>query len=479
MTTATTHSAREASDWLSPIIVKELRQGMRGRVFLGSFLLIQVAMMFCTSGALVAASVSSGGQLEFFSGLFWFIIAVPLLGILPFIGNGALGNEIKANSLELVYLTRLTPWRIVAGKWAALFAQGLLFVFSVLPYLVLRYFLGGVDLVTELAALAFLLVFSVCLTAVTVGFSAHNTWIVRGGLILFLFFGLGAAVEAYFIGAAGVFGFTGGGGIDQNPYVLLAVFVPLGLLLMFEIGTSKIAPPAESRSFHLRALGMLFLAVAALIDFAGDRSGLPLGLVAPALFVICLFSLCESPRWIRSIYVPYTRRGPLARACGRLFFYPGWPSAVIYTTLMSAVFSTLVYKHSGAFDGFPLSLLLVYSGLLFPVAVTRFMRPATPFGFAWFLSIHLGMLFLAILVTVLTQTGLIEAAVLVGFLPTSLALLLAWEVLPATDLTIYTAITAVVIGISVAVLLIRGVPLLSSFREMEQPVPAPPDSAQP
>src|SRR5690554_4672245 len=102
--------SRDASDWLSPIIVKELRQGMRGRVFLGSFLLIQVAMMVCASGGLVAASLTSVDQFRFFSGLFWVIIGVPLLIIIPSLGNASLRSELQANSLELVYLTRLTPW---------------------------------------------------------------------------------------------------------------------------------------------------------------------------------------------------------------------------------------------------------------------------------------------------------------------------------------------------------------------------------
>src|SRR5690625_1426454 len=94
---------REPSDFLSPMLIKELRQGMRGRVFLSSFLLIQVAMLFCAAGGLVAASKAQQDEFQFFSGLFWFIIGIPLILVIPSLGNSALRSEIQSKSLELIY----------------------------------------------------------------------------------------------------------------------------------------------------------------------------------------------------------------------------------------------------------------------------------------------------------------------------------------------------------------------------------------
>ena len=37
--------APDFSDWLSPILVKELRQGLKSRVFVGSFIVMQVVMI--------------------------------------------------------------------------------------------------------------------------------------------------------------------------------------------------------------------------------------------------------------------------------------------------------------------------------------------------------------------------------------------------------------------------------------------------
>ena len=45
---------RKLDDWLSPILVKELRQGMRARVFVISFLLLQLFLIVLVLGNVAA-----------------------------------------------------------------------------------------------------------------------------------------------------------------------------------------------------------------------------------------------------------------------------------------------------------------------------------------------------------------------------------------------------------------------------------------
>lgn len=458
-------SHRDSSDLLNPIIIKELRQGMRGRSFLASFLLVQFAMIFCVSGALLAHRVSDGGQIESFTTIFWFIIAVPLIGILPLTGLGSLRKELQTNSIELVYLTRLTPWGIVAGKWAALCAQSLLFVFAVLPYLVLRYFLGGVDLLNELEALLILLGLCLLLTAAAVGFSAHSPWLIRGAIVLFVMFGFnGILMLAY---APGIWsgGFVGTAGIDLNPYVLAPVFGTLGLFLMLEIGTAKIAPAAVSRSLQFRGLGLLILGAAAALHLGGGKSGLPLLLAAPPLFLICTFSLAEPQRWIATIYEPLARRGWLGRTIGRSLFYPGWPSAVGYTSLVAAIYYVLVIDLA---DWSLLPLLVVFASLIFSTAVTRLIRPLTCNGFAWFLGIQIVMLFAAIGAAILNEAGVQPPALLLAALPTSAGLLMSWDVIARPDHAETTTVIVIVLALSLLILGLRARLLLPRLREMEK-----------
>src|ERR1043165_446027 len=133
------------------MLVKELRQGMRSRLFVISFLLVQAAMILVAVLGLYAA-VNKEETSEV-SGLFWAILGAPLLIIMPMSGLGAVGNERKTNTLEPIFLTRLTARRILTGKWLALVAQTVLLVCAILPYAVLRYFLGGVDLGAELTTI--------------------------------------------------------------------------------------------------------------------------------------------------------------------------------------------------------------------------------------------------------------------------------------------------------------------------------------
>lgn len=466
-------ASRELSDWLSPMIVKELRQGMRGRTFLTSFLLLQVAMIIATAGALVAASLNSTDQFTFFSTLFWFIIGVPLVFIIPSLGSKAMRDEFQTNSLELVYLTRLTPWRIVTGKWAALFAQSLLFVFAVLPYLVLRYFLGGIDLVNEMIVLGCLLLACSLLTALSVSLASHNTNnLTRGGQVLAIIIILQFGMAFLFSGGTSFF-YHSTGSPGQNPLLLMAVFSPLVLLLFFEIGTRKIAPAAEPRSFQFRALGLLFLLVGAILDFAGDGQGLPLFFALPAVVLIGVMAVCESPRWIKSIYSPYVRRGWLGRMAGKFLFYPGWPSGVVYVTVTLAILALLSLRNSVDLQDDLLFWLVLFSAIVFPVAVTRLIRPATPRGFPWFLGCHLVMLLIAILVYLADEAGIHGFEVVAIFMPTALALLLGWDVLAFLDLSLYAALTTVTISLCLLALFIRAFPLFARFRKMEQPAPKP------
>ena len=147
------------ADWFSPIIVKELRQGMRARAFLGIFLAIQFFMIVC-----VLISLGDGSH-DAAAGFFWTFIGGAILFAMPLRGLATLNGEMKGNTMELMLLTQLSAWRITAGKWLALVLQTLLLVCAVLPYVVLRYFLGGVNLVDDLAMLGFMLIGSALATA--------------------------------------------------------------------------------------------------------------------------------------------------------------------------------------------------------------------------------------------------------------------------------------------------------------------------
>ncbi|HET9316707.1 MAG TPA: hypothetical protein VFQ51_14020, partial [Vicinamibacteria bacterium] len=162
-------TAHDASDRLSPIIVKELRQGVRGHLFTGAFLLQQLLLLGVASMGLLMDT--SAGNREMFTFFFWTFVTIPLVLILPLGAAVSISGELTANTLEPVLLTRLTPWRLAAGKWAATASQSLVLAASTLPFVLVRYYLGGIEIVDDLFFLAAYVCCSLLLASVAVALS--------------------------------------------------------------------------------------------------------------------------------------------------------------------------------------------------------------------------------------------------------------------------------------------------------------------
>ena len=362
------------------MLVKELRQGVRTRLFVAIFILLQIAMLLDLSlSLLVAANHLDASEGTVF---FWVVVSVPVLLVVPFTGLGAINSEVRANTLELIFLTRLTAFRIVFGKWLALFAQSLLFVCATLPYLVLRYFMGGVNLAGELLVLFAMLVGSALLTAVTVGLSAFPTRLIRplaavGGVFLF-FASLNIFIDGFSRGR-GASGLPGWASVGTT----LVWATLLGLLLV-HAGAARIAPPAENHTGFMRALAWAGLALAILLELTVGRYYL----LTAATFIVaagvCAVAVCEQPRAIPSLYRPFARRGLLGRIAGRLF-YPGWPAGVLFTLVTFAAFGWLLSRERLFEQSQETARFVAVLGtLMFPAALAhtvlrRFNRPVVIF----------------------------------------------------------------------------------------------------
>ena len=165
------------------MIVKELRQGLRTWVFASAFITLQMLLV------LTLALTAAAGNTEAASYFFWWLIGLILIGIMPMRGFNALTDEIRMQTLDLLVLTRLSAWRIAFGKWVALVSQSALLTLSILPYVVLRYYHGGVDPFREAAGLFLLWLLSSGLTAVIVCFSTQRSLILRLAVLAAIGFG--------------------------------------------------------------------------------------------------------------------------------------------------------------------------------------------------------------------------------------------------------------------------------------------------
>lgn len=148
-------------DRLNPIVVKELRQAVRGR-FVAAVLLVfllfelgTLTVFLLTTDTQDAAWLTGRGRGQ---DVFGFIIGVLFfvaIFTLPIYVAARLMVEQANESLSLVFVTTLPPRRIVAGKLVATQVLAMLLFSACLPFVSFTYFLRGIDLPSILVVFVF------------------------------------------------------------------------------------------------------------------------------------------------------------------------------------------------------------------------------------------------------------------------------------------------------------------------------------
>lgn len=337
---------RDFGDWFNPMLVKELRQGLRTRAFT---LLLLVGHFFF---AAVLGSVLMGARVEDTNPIFWWGAWGLLLLFMPLRGFSSLHAEQRDGTLDMLRITGIGSFRLVYGKWAALYSQTLLLATSLLPYMVARYQFGGVEIAQEALALVLTLLLSAIFTAGVVACSSQRSLVLRIVLFLslaLLLLPLGfmvfviqdpnegsetmsrlAAMESWALAAMAI-------------YIL--VFSAYVAYMFLAMGASRIAPPSENHSLVKRvlALAMSLLLVVVLLAFClcgldsyHAWSWMPLMILTLLTGMDVLTE--EMPRY-PTVVAALARRGERGRLLGR-FLHPGWASGVIHYLLMSALAMT-------------------------------------------------------------------------------------------------------------------------------------------
>ncbi len=361
------------SDKINPMIVKELRQGLRTRTFISLFVGLQVLLslvIFISAGASFYGD--AGGKI---SGVILFFFTLAALLFQPLRGTSAVANEIKQDTIDLMALTKLNSWKIVFGKWLSLVSQTALLFVTVVPYLVLRYFFGGMELIAELMYLVTLFIFSMALTAITVGLSANKMPLIRLilpiiGIPMFLmmtvqmitFSSMGGRSSSFtevfdFTDPDFVWGYLG----------VISFTIYLGYYFL-EMGATAIAPMAENRATRKRIIGLIALVITLTVFtiFVDEDVAAVLGSII--CFLISLDVLTERKEFTQSVTQPFLKKGALrilAKTSSRLL-YPGWPTGLLFYGLCSfLVVGVLSFTNAGRDDdilGF--CLVTLYSALV-------------------------------------------------------------------------------------------------------------------
>jgi hypothetical protein len=137
--------------------VKELRQSLRRTSFVYPFICIHIFATIAIYAEFQLNMDTGGGTAGVFiwdpdhTGPFWWV-AMSVCGILmPLAGFFLMPQEVEEGNHELLLLTTLSRWQIVSGKFLMLWGLSVLTFTSLLPYVIIRYFIGGIEWFHELA----------------------------------------------------------------------------------------------------------------------------------------------------------------------------------------------------------------------------------------------------------------------------------------------------------------------------------------
>lgn len=371
--------------WLSPMLVKELRQGLQSGAFSLTFVALQggLVLLFAVWIAMASEGATTGSGGQFFRGLFWFLFVTASVLLIPLRALTALRSEEVGQTFDLLRLTRLSSTQIVAGKWIAVMAQVVLIAVAVMPYVVLQYFLGGYDVVGDLLVIGAVVLLAGLVTAAAL-LASTKTPLTRGIIIaavsILCFFGLSPVSYGVFFGMG--MSLSGSAGLA----LLSLATVPVSVVLL-EYAVAAIAPRSENHAARKRLLALLLVVLAMLAvaaawmlkgsALAASTQNEQLALVWASLLawvvvtVIVIGEMLGDAVPLRVIHEPFRRFPPLA-----VLFTPGWATGVVFALVVGAAFiawvTLLIGLDSSVRDA--TFAPVAVAAVLFPIPFTRLGR---------------------------------------------------------------------------------------------------------
>jgi hypothetical protein len=336
------------SDWLNPIVVKELRQAVQSRFVVAALLILLAIQIVAVGIYLLTASDPTNnfdaGRTVFLI-LFGILLAISLLFV-PLYSGVRLAAERSETNLDLLFITTIKPRSIVAGKLMAAVTLTVLVFSACLPFLTFTYFLRGIDLPSMLVALA--LGFTVVIVGSQMAIFVGCLPVSRGfkfmiGLVVLVVF-----IAAYFSAMAGVSAMIMrgvGSRVSSAEFWQWAGFFALVFVslfgLFFVLSVALISPHSANRALPVRVyISAIWLigGAAALLGSWMKATHDPLTFWQGAfntLFGISLFVAVSERDWpgrrvLRAVPAPGPRRTL------SFFFFSGSASGLLWTCTMIA-----------------------------------------------------------------------------------------------------------------------------------------------
>lgn len=352
-------------DSLSPMVVKELRQWLRTRLFGGVMVVLHTLLVLFT--------LMSGGEGDTSTVTLWFdgIITLVLCLILPLRGFSAVADELKGGTLDMLALTRLSAGRIVFGKWASIVSQSLLIALSILPYVVARYVFGGLDLFEEVTVLFYKWLGGAVAAAVIIALSTQRQFWLRAVVVglpllmcgcgLFSFFMM-RSITASMAASGGsstvsstsvsLTGFSGG--VPSLP--LLIGVAAWAIFFCLSLAATRIAPSASLLAVVKRSVNLAALLILLLLAWTTSLSSIVMPMAVVVVTLTLVDVLTERVNEVPSVYAAFYKRGWAGRVALALLA-PGWATGFLFSLLLVSLLTGITWL----LQGMEQALLLVVS----------------------------------------------------------------------------------------------------------------------
>jgi hypothetical protein len=258
------------------VLVKDLRQAARNWSVTGAVLLMMAIFFIVSLAFLLGDEMAGRGNYlgaQLFASIAGVMMAVTFFFLPIYVGIRSMAEHSSA-SADLLYITTMSPSRIIAGKFLSGAVLVGIFYTAALPFMVFSYLLRGIDLPSIFLAVGFLYALNCLLLLAAMLLASMGIHFIFKILIA-LFVGVPLILSTIiWVFAASTFATLGGaitGGHFWDEalpiiFTILLNFILVGGLLFF-LCVTFITPRSANREYPLRVFCVVMWAVVGLEAF--------------------------------------------------------------------------------------------------------------------------------------------------------------------------------------------------------------------
>ncbi len=359
-------AGQRLADRVNPIVVKEIRQGLRTRVFWIFFALMLLACLIISLIAFATADgVGKDGRYYFIA--YYVCLSLVQFFVIPYSAYRSMSREREEETWVLLTLTGIGPHRILRGKMGSFMLQGLIYASAAAPFLLFSYYLNGIDLPTIVLAVIAGATYQLFLTSVAVSAATLAEARVVRALLHFLV--LGFLSWGLITGLSSIFGLVESMRSiwSDSTARVVACATMFGMLtwgvLLYEAAAARMALATESYAKGPR-LAFIVQVAGALGFFAwgaatsGEPSLYSVGCITMCVhvFVVGIFVASDRDGMARSLWLEGSRFSLLKPGALR-----GYRLVLLLLLAVTAVFVALMFL-----DGAPANMQNFYVAVSAP-----------------------------------------------------------------------------------------------------------------